>query len=55
MFTSKNMIDYRLSFCKKPCEFNKNGICTKCGCVIQAKVRFSSSECPIGLWRRESA
>jgi hypothetical protein len=53
MFATKSVIDYRLGFCKKPCEHNVNGVCRKCGCIIQAKVRFTSSQCPIGLWKQE--
>ena len=28
----------RLLICQE-CEFNKRGICSKCGCIIKAKVR----------------
>jgi|688.fasta_scaffold417857_3 hypothetical protein len=54
MFVSKEIADYRLSFCQKPCEHNINGICKRCGCVIRVKVRLEIAECPIGLWKRQN-
>ena len=49
----QSTIDERLSHCTD-CENNKMGICKKCGCIIQGKVRFPNQKCPIGLWGRES-
>ena len=34
---------YRLDICNK-CEFNKNGICSLCGCILKAKVRVDFME-----------
>ena len=25
-------------------------VCTKCGCVIPAKIRLENQKCPIGIW-----
>lgn len=35
----------RLSICKT-CPKNRAGICTLCGCVLQAKTRSLEEECP---------
>ena len=49
---------YRYQICCK-CEFKKKGICSKCGCVIKAKVRvdylldengISLDGCPEQKW-----
>ena len=34
---------YRLDICNK-CEYNKNGICSLCGCILKAKVRVDFME-----------
>ena len=34
---------YRLTICNK-CEYNKNGICSLCGCILKAKVRVDFME-----------
>ena len=34
---------YRLNICNK-CEYNKNGICSLCGCILKAKVRVDFME-----------
>lgn len=34
---------YRLDICNR-CEFNKNGICSLCGCILKAKVRVDFME-----------
>lgn len=34
---------YRLNICSK-CDFNKNGICSLCGCILKAKVRVDFME-----------
>jgi len=35
------------------CEFKKSvgvDICSKCGCIIEGKIRLKSSACPINKW-----
>jgi len=35
------------------CEFKKNvgvDLCSKCGCIIEGKIRLKSSTCPINKW-----
>ena len=32
------------------CEKNKLGICTKCGCVLIAKIRSPHEVCPLKKW-----
>ena len=34
---------YRLDICNR-CEFNKNGICSLCRCILKAKVRVDFME-----------
>lgn len=31
------------------CEFNNNGVCKKCGCILKAKTK-SNSKCPLEKW-----
>lgn len=53
LMARKSTVEERLGFCSS-CEHNKMGICRKCGCIIQGKVRFPGQKCPIGLWGPES-
>jgi hypothetical protein len=50
---SNEVRTHRMTICRS-CElYNlKKGTCKhpKCGCVMQKKTRWSSSECPIGRW-----
>lgn len=39
----------RITACAS-CENNLLGICKKCGCIIQAKIRIANTSCPINLW-----
>lgn len=39
----------RLKICKT-CPANKYWICTKCGCVLAAKTRVYTEECPDNKW-----
>lgn len=39
----------RLRVCT-PCDQNAGGICADCKCVIAAKVRVASEDCPRKLW-----
>ena len=39
----------RLTICEA-CEFQRHGICTKCGCVLKVKTWLHAEKCPIGLW-----
>ena len=38
----------RLQICKQ-CEFNNNGICEKCGCIIKVKVKVDFLEDENGI------
>ena len=38
----------RLQICKQ-CEFNNNGICKKCGCIIKVKVKVDFLEDENGI------
>lgn len=44
-------IEQRQATCKG-CEFSGGVInrCSKCGCVIAAKVRLKGEHCPVGKW-----
>lgn len=39
----------RLKICKK-CDFFFSGICKKCGCFMDLKVKLKDSACPINKW-----
>lgn len=39
----------RLAACAG-CDARKDGRCTACGCVLAAKARLSTEECPLGRW-----
>lgn len=32
------------------CSHKVAGVCTQCGCVIQMKVRYANSSCPLNKW-----
>lgn len=32
------------------CEFNQGFICGKCGCVVETKMFYIDSKCPINKW-----
>lgn len=52
--TSKEIIESRISICKSCPELTRLKTCSKCGCFMPAKVRFSGSSCPIGKWGKSS-
>jgi|SRR6267142_767600 len=35
-----------------PCQFFADGMCLKCGCLIQAKIMLTMEKCPIKSWQR---
>lgn len=37
--------------CKR-CICYQEGICTQCGCLIEAKILLATEKCPLGKWRR---
>lgn len=39
----------RLNICET-CPKNRAGICTLCGCVLQAKTKSLEEDCPAGKW-----
>ena len=46
------MMEERRGICDS-CEFKKNmgiDLCSKCGCIIEGKIRLKSSKCPIDKW-----
>lgn len=34
------------------CSFFKDGECTKCGCMVMAKIMLNTEKCPINRWGR---
>lgn len=48
-YVSKEVMDFRSQVCNQ-CPKKIAGICSECGCVINFKVRYSESSCPIGKW-----
>jgi len=49
VLTDKVIINNRLNHCKM-CAHNKLGVCSKCACIIEGKVRVKSSFCPVEKW-----
>lgn len=47
--TADEAIYERISICAS-CDANMFGICAKCGCIIQAKIRIANASCPLGKW-----
>lgn len=47
--TDEEQYAERLRICDT-CEWRTGGRCMKCGCFIDAKARWASSDCPIGKW-----
>ena len=42
--------DKRMPICNV-CEFKTGEFCGKCGCLLEAKTRVMSEECPEGKWQ----
>jgi hypothetical protein len=53
--TTDEQLESRKAICKEcpewnPAGFAGTGSCNKCGCSTQAKLRMSTSKCPIDKW-----
>ena len=46
----RKIADQRFSEGCQLCPHNEDGICLKCGCLIQAKVSLASESCPRKFW-----
>ena len=46
----KEFVKQRKKYCFEPCEYNKGGRCTECGCVLLAKTQEDREYCPINKW-----
>lgn len=40
----------RIGICAGCPELTDHGICNKCGCMMNLKVRLEASKCPAGKW-----
>lgn len=49
MLATKELKSERLDICAV-CPERRNLMCKKCGCLLQLKTQFRSSQCPIGKW-----
>lgn len=49
MFASSEAAHGRLATCEN-CPKKTLGMCTACGCLLIAKVRFATATCPEGKW-----
>ena len=49
--SEENLSKERLDICNA-CPYLKSAlrICGKCGCYVPSKVKYKSSQCPIGKW-----
>lgn len=49
--SSGDLASKRIAICEECPELKKTfKICGKCGCQMDAKVRFTKASCPIGKW-----
>lgn len=48
-YASDETQQVRLEHCNN-CSHKVAGICSQCGCVVQMKVRYANSSCPINKW-----
>ena len=46
----RKIADQRFSEGCQLCPYNEDGMCLKCGCLIQAKVILASESCPRKFW-----
>lgn len=53
VFTSNEVKNERQELCNT-CTHKRMGRCTICGCVIELKIRYAQSECPIKKWLPEN-
>jgi hypothetical protein len=51
--TSEEDYAERMLICDT-CEWRSGGRCMKCGCSIDKKAGWASSDCPIGKWPKAS-
>jgi len=49
IMASEETVKTRLSTCAA-CELYKENRCTKCGCFMEAKAKFTALKCPIDKW-----
>lgn len=47
--TDKNLKKERNNICQA-CEFINNGLCKKCGCIVESKIIYKESRCPLEKW-----
>jgi len=50
VFAKQQEQDKRTQLCND-CEYKDNGICTKCNCILEYKIPFALSNCPIDKWK----
>lgn len=48
-FVSARTLAIRIDTCHN-CEFRAGMSCTICGCIIEAKARLKSEQCPVNEW-----
>lgn len=49
LIADKTVVDERTKKCDA-CPFKKGLFCSKCGCLLSAKILYIHSKCPIGEW-----
>ena len=49
IFTNQEEITNRKEICGN-CPSSKLGICTECGCLLEAKIRYYQVTCPLNKW-----
>ena len=49
ILASEETVKARMNICKS-CGLYKDNKCTKCGCFMEAKAKFTALKCPIDRW-----
>ena len=59
-FVEARVAEQRLAVCREcehllklPNALRVTGNCKKCGCFMDAKVKFAPASCPVGKWKAE--
>lgn len=48
----EKMFDSRMSICGPCPSRSENNRCKECGCILAAKARSKTSDCPLGKWEK---
>lgn len=53
LLVSDEVVQHRWNICLScPLFIQESKRCSECGCFMEAKVKFTQTECPVGKWGR---